>query len=69
MTDPAPEIVTAAILLIGDEILSGRTKDRNAGFAAEYLTALPPKALLQAKLHEAIALSRARLDNRSGEEA
>lgn len=34
---------------------------------AEYLTALPPKELLQAKLHEAIARSRARLENR-GEE-
>ena len=34
---------------------------------AEYLTALPPKELLQAKLHEAIARSRARLESR-GEE-
>jgi molybdenum cofactor synthesis domain-containing protein len=33
-----PEIVTAAILVIGDEILSGRTKDKNIGFIAEYLT-------------------------------
>src|SRR3982075_1510525 len=33
-------IVTAAILVIGDEILSGRTKDKNIGFIAEYLTAL-----------------------------
>jgi molybdenum cofactor synthesis domain-containing protein len=32
------EIVTAGILVIGDEILSGRTKDRNIGFIAEYLT-------------------------------
>lgn len=32
--------VTAAILVIGDEILSGRTKDKNIGFIAEYLTAL-----------------------------
>jgi|SRR5579871_2604101 len=30
--------VTAAVLLIGDEILSGRTKDRNLGYIAEYLT-------------------------------
>lgn len=35
-----PEIVTAAILVIGDEILSGRTKDRNIGYIAEYLGAL-----------------------------
>lgn len=32
------EIVTAGIVVIGDEILSGRTKDRNIGFIAEYLT-------------------------------
>ena len=31
-------IVTAAVLVIGDEILSGRTKDKNIGFIAEYLT-------------------------------
>ena len=32
------EIITAGILVIGDEILSGRTKDKNIGFIAEYLT-------------------------------
>jgi molybdenum cofactor synthesis domain-containing protein len=38
---PAPrETVTAALLVIGDEILSGRTKDKNIGYVAEYLTAL-----------------------------
>ncbi|BCJ91306.1 molybdenum cofactor biosynthesis protein [Terrihabitans soli] len=36
----ASDIVTAAVLLIGDEILSGRTKDINAGFIAERLTEL-----------------------------
>ena len=34
------EIVTAGLLVIGDEILSGRTKDKNIGYAAEYLTAI-----------------------------
>jgi molybdenum cofactor synthesis domain-containing protein len=34
----APEIVTAGLLVIGDEILSGRTKDKNIGYIAEYLT-------------------------------
>lgn len=34
MTDPA----TAAVLVIGDEILSGRTKDKNIGTIAERLT-------------------------------
>jgi molybdenum cofactor synthesis domain-containing protein len=29
--------VTAAILVIGDEILSGRTKDKNIGYIAEFL--------------------------------
>jgi molybdenum cofactor synthesis domain-containing protein len=33
-------IITAAVLVIGDEILSGRTKDKNIGFIAEYLTAI-----------------------------
>jgi molybdenum cofactor synthesis domain-containing protein len=32
------QIITAAILVIGDEILSGRTKDKNIGHIAEYLT-------------------------------
>ncbi len=33
-------VPTAAVLLIGDEILSGRTKDKNLGFIADYLTLL-----------------------------
>ncbi len=37
MADQSP---TAAVLLIGDEILSGRTKDKNLGFIADYLTVL-----------------------------
>jgi molybdenum cofactor synthesis domain-containing protein len=37
MTTAVP---TAAVLLIGDEILSGRTKDRNLGHIADYLAAL-----------------------------
>lgn len=32
--------VTAAILVIGDEILSGRTKDKNIGSIADHLTAI-----------------------------
>ena len=34
------EVITAGLLVIGDEILSGRTKDKNIGYIAEYLTAL-----------------------------
>jgi molybdenum cofactor synthesis domain-containing protein len=36
----AQDVVTAAVLVIGDEILSGRTKDKNIGYIAEYLTGL-----------------------------
>jgi molybdenum cofactor synthesis domain-containing protein len=36
----AADIVTAALLVIGDEILSGRTKDKNIGFIAEHLTGI-----------------------------
>ena len=32
--------VTAGLLVIGDEILSGRTKDKNIGYIADYLAAL-----------------------------
>jgi molybdenum cofactor synthesis domain-containing protein len=40
MNESAAPIVTAGLLVIGDEILSGRTKDRNIGYIAEYLTAI-----------------------------
>ena len=33
-------IVTAAMIVIGDEILSGRTKDRNIGHLADIMTAI-----------------------------
>jgi molybdenum cofactor synthesis domain-containing protein len=36
----AAATITAAILVIGDEILSGRTKDKNIGYIAEYLGAI-----------------------------
>lgn len=42
--------------------------DASGIHVAEYLTSLPPREMLQAKLHEAIARSRARLENR-GEDA
>ena len=39
MAEPtSTEIVTAAVLVIGDEILSGRTKDKNIGYIAEHCT-------------------------------
>jgi molybdenum cofactor synthesis domain-containing protein len=40
MTNDDGEIITAAVLVIGDEILSGRTKDKNIGYIAEYLTTI-----------------------------
>jgi molybdenum cofactor synthesis domain-containing protein len=36
----ADAVITAAMLVIGDEILSGRTKDKNIGHVADYLTAV-----------------------------
>jgi molybdenum cofactor synthesis domain-containing protein len=36
----APRIITAALLVIGDEILSGRTKDKNIGATADFLSVL-----------------------------
>lgn len=38
MSEPGDEIVTAAVLVIGDEILSGRTKDKNIGVIADRCT-------------------------------
>jgi molybdenum cofactor synthesis domain-containing protein len=34
----SPKFVTAAMLAIGDELLSGRTKDRNIAYLADFLT-------------------------------
>lgn len=36
----AVDHITAAVLVIGDEILSGRTKDKNIGYIADHLTAI-----------------------------
>ena len=37
---PGSSIVTAAVLVIGDEILSGRTKDKNIGTIADFCTGI-----------------------------
>jgi molybdenum cofactor synthesis domain-containing protein len=37
MTEPKPQTVTAALLVIGEEILSGRTRDENTAYVAAYL--------------------------------
>ncbi|MDQ0315738.1 competence/damage-inducible protein A [Amorphus orientalis] len=47
MTDTgstSPQAVTAGIVVIGDEILSGRTKDTNTGYICEYLTQIGVEA-------------------------
>ena len=36
----AKEVATAALLVIGSKILSGRANDQNVGYIAEYLTAV-----------------------------
>ena len=41
--------------------------DQTGIHVAEYLTELPPRQLLEQKLHEAVALSKARLENRAGQ--
>ena len=38
MTTPKRKTIRAALIIIGDEILSGRTQDKNIGFLAERLT-------------------------------
>lgn len=38
--DQEDATITAALLVIGDEILSGRTKDKNIGTVADHLTAI-----------------------------
>jgi len=41
--------------------------DKGGIRVAVYLTELPPRKLLQRKLHEAILLARTRLEEKSGE--
>ena len=63
------DTVTAAILVIGDEILSGRTKDRNIGYIAEYLFKAGVEVRearvvpdVEAEIVEAVNALRARYD-------
>ena len=59
--------VTAALLVIGDEILSGRTKDKNIGYVAEYLTALPPRGVLVERLQQATQRAQLQIEQRKTE--
>lgn len=67
-TDEAPPL--GIILCSGkkQEQIELLELDASGIHVAEYLTVLPPKDVLQAKLHEAVARSRVRLENR-GEDA
>lgn len=65
----ARDTVTAALILIGDEILSGRTKDKNLGYIAETLTDLAIElrearvvADIEDEIVEAINTLRAKYD-------
>ena len=40
MSEPADDAISAGMVVIGDEILSGRTKDRNVGHVADTMTLL-----------------------------
>ncbi len=40
--------------------------DQSGVYVAEYLTGLPSRQLLEKKLHEAVMLSKTRLENRPG---
>ncbi|MBT4486894.1 MAG: competence/damage-inducible protein A [Rhodospirillaceae bacterium] len=64
-----PKTVTAAVIVIGDEILSGRTKDLNLGFLAEALNDVGVQlrearfvADLEGEIVDAVNALRARFD-------
>lgn len=70
MTDQPARTVTAAALAIGDELLSGRTRDKNIGHLAEMLTAAGIDLLEvrivpddQERIVEALNALRARYDH------
>ena len=48
--------VTAALLVIGDEILSGRTKDKNIGFIADHCTEIGIRLALGAQREHVLHL-------------
>lgn len=65
----APTTVTAAIIVIGDEILSGRTKDANIAFMSSRLTDIGIRLMecrvvsdIEANIVEAVNALRARYD-------
>jgi molybdenum cofactor synthesis domain-containing protein len=66
MSEKTPKVVTAAILVIGNEILSGRTKDANLHYLATGLTAIGIRLMearvvpdIEARIIEAVSALRA----------
>jgi molybdopterin-biosynthesis enzyme MoeA-like protein len=66
MSEKTPKVVTAAILVIGNEILSGRTKDANLHYLATGLTAIGIRLMearvvpdIEARIIEAVNALRA----------
>lgn len=66
---PGEETPLGIILCAGKkhELVELLELDQSGIHVAEYLTALPPRELLQEKLHSAIQLSRARFEQKGGE--
>ena len=65
----SPATVTAAVILIGNEILSGRTQDANLGYLAEHLNAVGVRVMearvvadIEADIVAAVNACRARYD-------
>ncbi len=65
--ETAGDIVTAGMIVIGDEILSGRTKDQNIGYIAEHCTTIGIQlrevrvvADVEAEIVEAVNMLRVR---------
>ena len=71
MVDPAqPKVVTAAVLVIGNEILSGRTKDANLNYIAAGLTEIGVRLMearvvpdIEGRIVEAVNVLRAAYDH------
>jgi molybdenum cofactor synthesis domain-containing protein len=68
-SEGAPKIVTAAVLVIGNEILSGRTKDANLNYIATGLTEIGVRLMearvvpdIEARIIEAVNALRATYD-------
>ena len=68
--EPGEETPIGLILCVdkGDEQIELLQLDKSGIRVASYLTDLPPKQLLQRKLHETMIAARARLEGQSSDE-